>query len=136
MRSSFSAASTKRATTGRIASRRSTRCTAGPHTSSWVYALTIAGAVLCLTFTRLPYFNSLGVPAGIGVLVAVVAALTLAPALLIIGRHFGLFEPSRRMQTQGWRRIGTAIVRWPVPILLVTVAIAAIGLLSLSGSKT
>ncbi len=44
--------------------------------------LTIAGAVLCLTFTRLPYFQSLGVPAGIGVLVAVVAALTLAPALL------------------------------------------------------
>ena len=43
--------------------------------------LTIAGAVLCLTFTRLPYFQSLGVPAGIGVLVAVVAALTLAPAL-------------------------------------------------------
>ena len=87
--------------------------------------LTIAGAVLCLTFTRLPYFNSLGVPAGIGVLVAVVAALTLAPALLIIGRHFGLFEPSRPMRTQGWRRIGTAIVRWPVPILMATVAIAA-----------
>ena len=98
--------------------------------------LTIAGAVLCLTFTRLPYFNSLGIPAGIGVLVAVVAALTLAPALLVIGRHFGLFEPSRPMRTQGWRRIGTAIVRWPVPILLVTVAIAAIGLLSLSGYKT
>ena len=56
--------------------------------------LTIAGAVFCLTFTRLPYFQSLGIPAGIGVLVAVVAALTLAPALLIIGRHFGLFEPS------------------------------------------
>src|SRR6476619_3247577 len=98
--------------------------------------LTIAGAVLCLTFTRLPYFNSLGIPAGIGVLVAVVAALTLAPALLVIGRHFGLFEPSRPMRTQGWRRIGTAIVRWPVPILLVTVAVAAIGLLSLSGYKT
>ncbi len=27
--------------------------------------LTIAGAVLCLTFTRLPYFQSLGIPAGI-----------------------------------------------------------------------
>ena len=98
--------------------------------------LTIAGAVLCLTFTRLPYFKSLGIPAGIGVLVAVVAALTLAPALLVIGRHFGLFEPSRPMRTQGWRRIGTAIVRWPVPILLVTLAIAAIGLLALPGYKT
>lgn len=68
--------------------------------------LTIAGAVLCLTFTRLPYFQSLGVPAGIGVLVAVVAALTLAPAVLVIGRHFGLFEPNRALRP----RIGVASV--------------------------
>jgi RND superfamily putative drug exporter len=98
--------------------------------------LTIAGAVMCLTFTRLPYFNSLGIPAGTGVLVAVVAALTLAPALLSIGRHFGLFEPARPMRTRGWRRIGTAIVRWPGPILIATVAIALIGLLALPGYKT
>jgi len=93
--------------------------------------LTIAGAVLCLTFTRLPYFQSLGVPAGIGVLVAVVAALTLAPSILIIGRHFGLFEPNRPLRTKNWRRIGTAIVRWPGPVLVVTIAVALIGLLAL-----
>ncbi|MGX9674005.1 MMPL/RND family transporter [Mycobacterium sp. HM-7] len=98
--------------------------------------LTIAGAVFCLTFTRLPYFQSLGIPAGTGVLVAVVAALTLAPALLCIGRHFGLFEPARQLQTQGWRRIGTAIVRWPGPILVVTVAVALIGLIALPGYQT
>ena len=82
------------------------------------------------------YFQSLGIPAGIGVLVAVVAALTLAPALLVIGRHFGLFEPARPMRTQGWRRIGTAIVRWPGPILAATIAIALVGLLALPGYKT
>jgi RND superfamily putative drug exporter len=98
--------------------------------------LTIAGAVFCLTFTRLPYFNSLGIPAATGVLVAVVAALSLAPALLSIGRHFGLFEPARPMRTQGWRRIGTAIVRWPVPILITTIGIALVGLLALPGYKT
>ncbi|WP_409430213.1 RND family transporter [Mycobacterium sp. SMC-16] len=98
--------------------------------------LTIAGAVFCLTFTRLPYFESLGIPAGTGVLVAVVAALTLAPALLCIGRHFGLFEPVRQLQTQGWRRIGTAVVRWPGPILVATVAVALIGLIALPGYKT
>src|SRR3954454_12462788 len=98
--------------------------------------LTIAGAVLCLTFTRLPYFNSLGVPAGIGVLVAVIAALTLAPAVLMIGRHFGLFQPARPMRTQGWRRIGTAVVRWPGPVLVVTIAVALIGLLALPGYTT
>jgi putative drug exporter of the RND superfamily len=98
--------------------------------------LTIAGAVFCLTFTRLPYFQSLGIPAAIGVLVALVAALTLAPALLSIGRHFGLFEPSRAMRTQGWRRTGTAIVRWPGPILVVTIVVALIGLLALPGYNT
>ncbi|MGU3499616.1 MMPL/RND family transporter [Mycobacterium sp. C31M] len=98
--------------------------------------LTIAGAVLCLSFTRLPYFQSLGIPAGTGVLVAVAAALTLAPALLVIGRHFGLFEPARPMRTRGWRRIGTAIVRWPGPILAATVAVALIGLLALPQYET
>jgi len=98
--------------------------------------LTIAGAVFCLTFTRLPYFQTLGIPAGIGVLVAVVAALTLAPAVLAIGRHFGLFEPSRPIRTRGWRRIGTAIVRWPGPVLVVTVAVALIGLLALPAYTT
>ncbi|HZQ30987.1 MAG TPA: MMPL family transporter, partial [Mycobacterium sp.] len=98
--------------------------------------LTVAGAVFCLTFTRLPYFQTLGVPAAIGVLVALVAALTLAPAVLTVGPHFGLFDPKRAMRTRGWRRIGTAIVRWPGPILVVTIGVALVGLLALPGYKT
>ena len=98
--------------------------------------LTIAGAVYCLSFTRLPYFHSLGVPAAIGILTALVAALTLAPAVLTMGSHFGAFDPKRKMRTRGWRRIGTAIVRWPGPILVVTSAVALIGLLALPGYKT
>jgi RND superfamily putative drug exporter len=98
--------------------------------------LTVVGAVLCLRFTRLPYFQSLGIPAAIGVLVALVSALTLAPAMLAIGRHFGLFDPKRAMSNRGWRRIGTAVVRWPTPILVVTIALALIGLLALPGFKT
>ena len=98
--------------------------------------LTIAGAVYCLSFTRLPYFQSLGVPAAIGILTALVAALTLAPAVLTMGSHFGAFDPKRKMRTQGWRRIGTAIVRWPGPILVVTSAVALVGLLALPGYKT
>ena len=84
----------------------------------------------------MPYFQSLGIPAAIGVLVALVAALTLAPAVLTIGSHFGLLDPKRRMRTRGWRRIGTAIVRWPGPILVGGIAIALIGLLALPGYKT
>jgi putative drug exporter of the RND superfamily len=98
--------------------------------------LTIAGAVACLYFTRLPYFQSLGVPAAIGVLVTLAAALTLGPAVLVISSRFGLLEPKRKVRARRWRRIGTAIVRWPGPILVVSCAIAVIGLLALPGYKT
>ncbi|MBV9350210.1 MAG: MMPL family transporter [Mycobacterium sp.] len=98
--------------------------------------LTVASAVYCLSFTRLPYFQSLGLPAAIGILVALVASLTLGPAILTIGSVFGLFDPKRAMQTRGWRRIGTAIVRWPGPILAVATAVALVGLLALPGYKT
>lgn len=98
--------------------------------------LTIAGAVACLHFTRLPYFQTLGVPAAIGVLVTLAAALTIGPAVLTIFSRFGLLEPKRKLQARGWRRIGTAIVRWPGPILVVSCLIALVGLLALPGYKT
>lgn len=41
--------------------------------------LTVAGAMLCLHFTRLNYFSSAGIPSAIGLSVAVLASLTLAP---------------------------------------------------------
>src|SRR5271154_2980209 len=98
--------------------------------------LTVAGAVACLTFTRLPYFQSLGVPAALGILVALFAALSLGPAILTLGAMAGIFEPKRAMRTRGWRRIGTAIVRWPGPVLVAACALALIGLLTLPGYKT
>jgi putative drug exporter of the RND superfamily len=98
--------------------------------------LTIAGAVVCLYFTRLPYFQTLGVPAALGVLVTLAAALTLGPAVLVISSRFGLLDPTRTMRTRGWRRTGTAIVRWPGPILAVACALALVGLLALPGYKT
>jgi len=98
--------------------------------------LTVAAAVFCLRFTRTPYFQSLGIPAGIGVLVTLVASLTLTPAVITMGSHIGLFDSKRAMRTRGWRRIGTAIVRWPGPILVASIAVALIGLLALPGYKT
>jgi RND superfamily putative drug exporter len=93
--------------------------------------LTIAGAVFCLNFTRLPYFQPLGIPCAVGIIVAVLVAITLGPALIVVGGRFGLFDPKRRLSVRGWRRIGTAIVRWPAPILVTTLAVALIGLLTL-----
>jgi putative drug exporter of the RND superfamily len=98
--------------------------------------LTVAGAVACLSFTRLPYFQSLGVPAALGVLIALFASLTLGPAILTLGALVGIFDPKRAMRTRGWRRIGTAIVRWPAPILTAACALALVGLLALPGYKT
>ncbi|OBA81787.1 hypothetical protein A9W99_13270 [Mycobacterium sp. 1164966.3] len=98
--------------------------------------LTIAGALLCLSFTRMPIFQTIGVPCAIGMVVAVLVALTLVPAVLTVGSRFGLFEPKRWIGFGRWRRVGTAIVRWPAPILVTTVAIAVIGLITLPGYKT
>ncbi len=98
--------------------------------------LTIAGAIFCLSITRMPMFQTLGIPCAVGMLVAVAVALTLVPAVLASGSRFGLFDPKRGIGVRGWRRVGTAIVRWPVPILAATCAMALIGLLTLPGYKT
>jgi putative drug exporter of the RND superfamily len=98
--------------------------------------LTIAGAMLCLSFTRMPMFQTIGVPCAVGMLVAVAVALTLVPAVLTIGSRFGLFDPKRSIAAYRWRRVGTAIVRWPAPILVATLTIALIGLVTLPGYKT
>jgi RND superfamily putative drug exporter len=97
--------------------------------------LTVAGALFCLSFTRLPMFQTMGVPCGVGMLVAVAAALTLVPAVITVASRFGLLEPKRTMSARGWRRIGTAIVRWPLPIFLATCALAMVGLLALPGYR-
>ncbi len=97
--------------------------------------LTIAGATFCLSFTRLPVFQTMGAPCAVGMLVAVAIALTLVPAVLAIATRHGLLEPRRKMSDRGWRKVGTAIVRWPAPIFLAACSIALIGLLALPGYK-
>jgi RND superfamily putative drug exporter len=98
--------------------------------------LTIAGAVLCLSFTRMPYFQTMGAPTAIGMVVAVSVAVTLVPSVIAVGSRFGLFEPKRKVLVRRWRKIGTAIVRWPGPILAATCAVAFVGLLALPAYQT
>ncbi len=98
--------------------------------------LTIAGAVLCLRLTRLAYFKSLAYPSAIGLIVVVAASLTVAPAVMVAATRFGLLEPKRKMKTKGWRRIGTAAVRWPKPILAAATAVVLLGILAMIGYKT
>lgn len=98
--------------------------------------VTIAGALFCLRFTRLPYFVSLGIPCSLGMLIAVLVAVTLVPAGIAVAARFGLLDPKRRARTGRWRGVGTAIVRWPVPMLTVASALALVGLLALAGYQT
>lgn len=99
--------------------------------------LTIAGATYCLSFARLPWFNTMGAPVAIGMLVVVLAGVTLGPAVVFVGSRFHLFE-SRRAAGKGrlWRRVGTAVVRWPAPILAVSGAIVLVGMVALPTFKT
>ncbi len=97
--------------------------------------LTIAGATYCLSFARLPVFQTVGAPCAVGMLVAVAVALTLIPAVITIGSRFGLLEPKRLHSVRGWRKVGAAVVRWPAPIFAATCAVAMVGLLALPGYK-
>ena len=99
--------------------------------------LTIAGATFCLHFTRMPYFQSLGVPLAIGMVIVVFAALTLGPAVISLASRFRkTLEPKRAMRVRGWRKLGAAVVRWPAPILVGTIALSLVGLLTLPGYQT
>ncbi len=98
--------------------------------------LTIAGATFCLHFTNLPYFQTLGIPLAIGMVIVVFAALTLGPAVITVASRFGLLEPKRAIRVRGWRKVGAAVVRWPAPILIGTIALALVGLLTLPGYRT
>jgi putative drug exporter of the RND superfamily len=97
--------------------------------------LTIAGATYCLSFARLPWFHTMGVPVAIGMLVVVAAGLTLGPAILTVGGRFGLLEPKRATKGRLWRRVGTAVVRWPVAILAASAVVVLIGMIALPGFR-
>ncbi|BBZ58185.1 MMPL/RND family transporter [Mycolicibacterium phocaicum] len=99
--------------------------------------LTIAGATLCLHFTRLPYFQTMGFPLAIGMVMVVAMALTLGPAVISVCTRFRrVLEPRMNTRTAGWHRVGTATVRWPGAILVGAVVAALVGLIALPGYQT
>ncbi len=98
--------------------------------------LTIAGAMFCLHFTRSPMFQSMGVPLAIGMVIVVLAAITMGPAAVTVVSFLGGLEPKRAVRERLWRRIGAAVVRWPGPILVATIALSLVGLLALPGYRT
>jgi RND superfamily putative drug exporter len=97
--------------------------------------LTIAGATYCLSFARLPYFTTMGAPVAVGMIVIVAIAVTLGPAVLFLGSRVGLYESKRPPQSRFWRRVGTAVVRWPAPIFVASLFVVLIGVVAIPGYK-
>jgi RND superfamily putative drug exporter len=96
-------------------------------------ALTIAGALACLSMAHIGMFRSTGIPCAIGVLVAMLASLTLTPALIAIAGRFGRLEPRRSVTGRRWRRVGVGVARWPGPVLAASGALIIVAALPLAG---
>lgn len=93
--------------------------------------LTVAGATACMSITRLAIFSTSGLPCTIAVSVTLAAALTLGPALLALGSRLGFLEPRAQSSQRRWRRIATAVVRWPGPVLAASLTVLVIAILVL-----
>jgi RND superfamily putative drug exporter len=104
--------------------------------SAVVFAgLTVIIAVVALVVIGIPIITQMGAGAGVAVLIAVLAALTLIPAIL---GAFGRFafkpripwikhaEESESGDTLGIR-VGRTVVKWPIPFIV-------LGLLALTGA--
>jgi putative drug exporter of the RND superfamily len=96
--------------------------------------LAISGSTLCLSLTKLNYFRTLGPPCFVGMVVAVLAALTLGPAMLALGRHIRWLQrisPTSPM----WRRLGTTITRWPAALIFIALLVVPLCLMNLATYK-
>ena len=103
--------------------------------------ITVVLTVALLLLAVQPSNRALGLSTGVGLLVALVFALTLLPALLaLFGR--GLFWPfvprpgdRDKTETGIWHRIATAVVRRPAVVLTASVALLGVMALGLVGVK-
>ena len=92
-------------------------------------AATVAIAFVAMAFTKLQVFSAVGPAISISVVVALLSAITLLPALLVLAGRRGWIKPGRDLTTRTWRVIGTRVVRRPkihlVGSLVVLIALAS-----------
>ena len=96
--------------------------------------LAISGSTLCLSLTKLNYFRTLGPPCFVGMVVAVAAALTLGPAMLALGGRIAWLQQISPVSPM-WRRLGTAIVRWPAALIFIAALIVPLCIMNLATYK-
>ena len=102
--------------------------------------VTVVLALLALVFASIPMTRGLGIPAAIGLLIAVVAVLfVLPPFLAVCGRRlFWPFIPrpgAPRSQGRMWRAVATRVTRRPLTSLLAGLALLAVMATGLFGTS-
>ena len=92
-------------------------------------AATVAVTFSAMVFTKLQVFSAVGPAISISIVVALLSALTLMPALLVLAGRRGWIKPRRELTTRMWRRTGTRVVRRPrihlVGSLIMLISLAA-----------
>ena len=101
--------------------------------------LTVVLALLTLLFATIPMTRGLGVPAALGLLIALAAVLfVLPPFLAVCGRRaFWPFIPrpgQEGAQGRAWRAVATGVSRRPVASLLAGLAVLAVMATGLLGT--
>ena len=86
-------------------------------------AATVAVTFLGMGFTTLKVFSTTGPALAVSIVVAFLAAITLLPAILVLGGRRGWARPRRELTNRFWRRSGIHIVRRPVAHLVASLAV-------------
>ena len=86
-------------------------------------AATVAFAFLAMVFARLSVFAALGPACAIAVLFGFLATVTLLPPVLAIAAKRGIGEPKSDRTRRYWNSVAVAVVRRPVPLLIVSLVI-------------
>jgi RND superfamily putative drug exporter len=81
-------------------------------------AATVSVTFLGMTFTKLGALKSMGPPLALSIAVALLAALTFLPAVMVLVGRRGWIKPRRDITTRFWRRSGIRIVRRPATQLI------------------
>jgi putative drug exporter of the RND superfamily len=81
-------------------------------------AATVAVTFLGMSFTSLKVFSTAGPALAVSIAVTFFAAITLLPAMLVLGGRRGWVNPRRELTSRFWRRSGIHIVRRPVAHLV------------------
>ena len=89
-------------------------------------AATVSVTFLGMSFTHLGAFRTVGPALGISIAVALLAAVTFLPALLVLAGRRGWIRPRGDLTARFWRRSGIRIVRRPVTHLLASLTVLII----------